>query len=279
MKKYLQQLFPVIIGKYLNATAFIFPKYTGKKALAIFGTPRKGQIRVKDAAYLQTYTKQLLTYNNQTFATYYKGNGALKLMLVHGWESNSARWQHLINYIETIHNATYILIDAPAHGASEGTTFDSIQYANYINVAYQQYQPTVLIGHSIGAGSIAYCIHNVAKLPIQKLVLMASPNTFTEIINVYINIIKLNKRAQLALHQAIEQKYNLKSTEYNVSNYVKNINTATIIVHDEEDEISPLINAHQIANNMKHGTLHITKGYKHGLQNKTVFEIIGNFLK
>jgi pimeloyl-ACP methyl ester carboxylesterase len=279
LKKYIQQkLIPKSLGAYLGGLAYINPKASGKKALEIFGTPRKGKIRPKEEQFLQSFTKETLQYNDITIQGYKKGKGKLHIMFLHGWESNTARWRDAMNYLEKKLDITISAIDGPAHGNSGGQLFDSIQYANCIRVAYHYYKPDVLIGHSIGAGSIAYCMSELEHLPVSKIVLMGSPNSFDEILQSYVSIISLNRVGQSALHKAIEHKYNIKSSDYSVAKYAKQIACKTMVLHDAQDEIATVENAKDIFAALRNGELCITDGYRHSLQHKEVFEKLFNFL-
>ncbi len=280
MKKYIQQkVLPKAIGLYLGTLAYINPTKSGNIALEIFGTPRKGKIREKDALYLKQFEHSVLQFENYTIQLYKKGCGAIKILLLHGWESNTARWKHLITALEKNIDCTIYAIDAPAHGASSGKDFNSILYGQFIHHFCNQNCPDVIIGHSIGAGSIAYCMSEIKHHNIDKIIFMGSPNEFTEIMNAYVNIIGLNKNGQAALEKAIVRKYDLKASDYSVSKYVKALQSKGLIIHDTEDEVSVIANAKLIANNFKGAELHITNGFGHSLQHKSIFEKIIQFIK
>ena len=271
-------LIPKAIGTYLNATSYINKKHSGNKALQIFGQPRKGVIRPYEYEYLNTYTKHTLYHNSIPIQTYSKGNGAIKILLLHGWESNAARWRNLAELLVQTNNYTVILADAPAHGASGSLQFDSILYAHFIQQVVQHYKPNIAIGHSIGAGSIVYYLSQLQAYTFTKLILMGSPNTFTEIMQAYINIIGLKRNAIAALEVAILRKYNMPSTQYNISEYIKNVTIPTYIIHDNTDVISPVANAYAIASNCPNATLKVTTGYGHGLKHQVINELILEYI-
>ncbi len=278
LKKYIQKAIPKLIGFYLNTSAIFNKKYSGNLSLKIFCKPRKGKIREKDNAYLQNFEKSFLQYENMQIAVYKKGSGATKILLVHGWESNAARWERLNNELEKENKYTLYMLDAPAHGASDGTAFSSPLYAQFLQIVSNKIQPEILIGHSIGAGSIAYCYNEVQNLGAKKIVLMGSPNTFSEIKNTYISVLGLSKNSTKALDISILKKYNLSPTDYVVSKYVKKIDAKVLVLHDVTDTISIVENAKSIYNNLTNGSLKITNGFGHSLQHKTIFDTVINFV-
>jgi pimeloyl-ACP methyl ester carboxylesterase len=280
VKKYtLNKYLPKIIGTSINILSYIWPTKAGDIALDVFGKPRKGKLREKDINYLNEFTIQTITKNGLNFPLYTKGTGALKILLLHGWESNAARWRQLNKALEKELDCTIYMIDAPAHGGSDGTDFSSIGYAYFINEVCNKINPDVIIGHSIGAGSIAYCHSQLEPLQAAKLVLMGSPDTFTEIMDTYVNIIGLNKNGQAAMIKAIYRKYTLQPSDYAISKYALKIHNNTLVLHDTKDMISVVDNGKKIAANLKNGQLVITDGYGHGMQHPFVFEKVVSFLK
>ena len=84
-----------------------------------------------------------------TIQTYQWKGEKQTILLAHGWESNTYRWKSLINKLHQ--NGHHIIaLDAPAHGQSSGTQFNAILYSEFINVVASHYQPTVIVGHSVG---------------------------------------------------------------------------------------------------------------------------------
>jgi pimeloyl-ACP methyl ester carboxylesterase len=275
----LKKIIPRSIGFYLNMLALFAPRKSGEKALQIFSTPRKGKLKPEEKQYLAGFEKVILYHNGMPLQCYRKGNGNYKILLLHGWESNSARWERLISYLEKENHFTIIAMDSPAHGGSGGVEYDSIVHALCIDRVYNHFKPDAIIGHSIGAGSIVYGMSNIRHYPISKLVLMGSPNVFAEIIQTYTQVIKLNQKGQQALQQAILRKYNMTPNDYDISRYVSQIHCRGLVIHDTEDAVSVVQNAHHIAGNYKNADLFITTGFGHSLQHPVIFSRIAGFLK
>ena len=94
-------------------------------------------------------------FEDKTIQTYiWKGNDTV-LFLIHGWESNSARWKKALPYILKS-RYTVVAIDAPAHGLSSGKDFNAHKYTEFIHHVAKMYNPNILIGHSIGGKA---CLH------------------------------------------------------------------------------------------------------------------------
>src|SRR5665647_2151986 len=61
----------------------------------------------------------------------WKGGTSGTVMLIHGFASLSAKFQHYIHPLLK-HGFDVLAFDAPAHGASAGKTVNAIQYSNLI---------------------------------------------------------------------------------------------------------------------------------------------------
>ena len=106
------------MGKLLNALELVSPALAGKVAFTFFCTPRRLPMQEKDAAFLATAVQESLIFKNLKIRSYSWQNPdpeAKSVLLVHGWESSSARWR---KYVKALLNAGFTVhaIDAPASG-------------------------------------------------------------------------------------------------------------------------------------------------------------------
>lgn len=100
MKKKIENALPKIVGKVINTASYISKEYAANKALTLFATPRKGKIAPGQLIFLKSASTQELEYNGLKIATYQWAGNNKTLLLVHGWESNSARWKNLIEVLK-----------------------------------------------------------------------------------------------------------------------------------------------------------------------------------
>lgn len=120
MKKKLTLILTKSIGFYINLLSYTMPN----KALAIaykhFSQPRKGKLSPDNLPQiLQEATKKTISHDQHHFQTYTWQGNENKILLIHGWQSNAARWEKLIRLLLKS-GSTIIAIDAPAHGLSSG---------------------------------------------------------------------------------------------------------------------------------------------------------------
>jgi pimeloyl-ACP methyl ester carboxylesterase len=279
VKKYWQEkIFPKLVGLGINATSILSKKIGGDIALKVFATPRNGFIRERQMKFLSTFEQSTLKSGKRTVAIYKKGSGSTTILLCHGWESNASRWKRLVQYLDTINECTIIMMDAPAHGATDGKYFTSLEYGACILTVCEKYKPNIIIGHSVGAGSIAYANAELAPLGADKIVLLASPNKFKAIMNSYKQLLHLSNRTIAALTNTIQNRYNYTVENYHVAEYAKKLTAHTLLIHDKDDVVTKAEFSEQIVANIANGKLILTEGYGHSLQGAKIYAMIGEFL-
>lgn len=275
----LNQLLPLFIGKGLHLSSIIFPNWASQTAIDLFCTPRKGRIKPKEKAFLDTCVQSDSFKTDKGTIQYYIWNesGPKTVLLMHGWESNSARWRFLIKkLIED--NFRVVAIDAPAHGRSSEKKFDMLKYIVAIDHAVNKFNPNILIGHSVGGASICFYLSEYAYPAFDKIVLLGTPTELTQMTGNLYRILGFSKRMIRLFRSKFEQNFGLEIAYISASRMVNNLDIPTLIVHDKHDEVIDVKDAeayHQLLPNSK---LVITEKYGHGLQNRVVFKAIMDFL-
>ncbi len=268
-----------LIGKSINLIGYIRAPYAAKLAITIFSKPRKGKlVKQTEIDFLETAEQTTFTINSIAIQTYKWSTNTNKrsVLLVHGWESNSYRWKNLITILQT-KSYNIIALDAPAHGASGGKTFNAINYSECIAQIAKQFSVTCIIGHSVGGTSSVFAI-NKYKLPIEKLVLLGAPSNFNKIIATYTKTLGYNNKVCKAMDNYFCKVFGHLPDYYTIENFSKNLNAEGLIIHDKKDRIIPFNDALNIYKHYKNATLIKTKGLGHGLKSDTVYNHITNFL-
>ena len=267
------------IGKTLNATSVIAPRFASKKALSLFATPRKGRYTQSQKNYLEDFVYNELEYQDLKIATYYyTGNDTAKtILLAHGWESNAARWQYLF---EDLKNEGYniVLLDGPAHGESHGKQFNAILYSEFINVVAQRFQPNILIGHSVGGMASVFAMHNHAMKSVSKLILLGAPAHFTGVFSRYKTMMGFNHRISKGLDSIVLERFKKPVDYFSSANFTANFTIEGLIIHDKKDPIIPYEDALLYHNRFKGSKLITTNGFGHGLKDISLISKIIKFV-
>jgi pimeloyl-ACP methyl ester carboxylesterase len=280
MRKLINFIFTKSIGLYFNIGSYIAPKTIAKKAFLLFCTPRKGKVTKGQNGFLEDAKDLLLDVNNNCIQTYrWKGSGKTVLLL-HGWESNTFRWRNFIPRLQE-EGFNIVAMDAPAHGYSSGTIFNVPLYTSAAQKVIDTYQPTYVIGHSIGGMTLLY---NLFKYPeenkkIVKAVTLGSPSELADFMRQYKVILGLNKNVIQQLETYFIKHFGFTFNEFSSSKFAKAVAIQGLLIHDELDAIAPYWSSQQVHANWKNSRLVTTKGLGHSLHQDKVRDQILDFLK
>ena len=265
------------IGLFINVTSFFSKRAAGKMAVYLFTTPRRGRINEKQSDFLGTAFREEIDYKETSIMTYrWLGNGK-KVLLAHGWESNSARWQPLIEQLKK-HNYSIIALDAPAHGRSGDKRFTAVQYAEFIRIVCKKFNPEILIGHSAGGMACAFYQKQNNTPDKESLILLGAPSEFKDVLERYFKMMSYNNRTIEGVYSLIKERFNAEPSEFSTAKSLENISSKGLIVHDENDRVIPFSDALAINKNYKGSKLVTTNGYGHSLNHESVYKHIYEFI-
>ena len=86
-------------GLVVNGVSLFNPEKAGHIAYNLFSNPRDGKLNAY-SDFLQNANREIIIYNEHQIQTYEWEGGKETVLLMHGWESNSNRWQGMIQYLK-----------------------------------------------------------------------------------------------------------------------------------------------------------------------------------
>ena len=267
-----------IIGKTINLTSTVAPRFASKKALKLFATPRKGrytenQIKVINDAFFKSFS-----LNNLSVATYHWNGKGKTILLAHGWESNTARWGGLLEILKA-KEFDIIALDGPAHGKSGGKEFNAIFYADFMATVCKVFQPEIIIGHSVGGMSTIFCQYKNQFEFVKKIVTLGAPAHFEGVFSRYRNMMGYNDKVWNHLNNLVYERFGNQVEYYSSAEFSKSITTKSLIIHDKKDLIIPYEDALLLHENFNGSKLISTEGFGHGLKNEIVNNHIIDFIE
>ena len=283
------RLIKKIIGKtqiaavrlYLNGLSSVSEKRAGNQTVRLFGSPRKGLLSATDTAYLKAAKWETLHLNQHKIQTYHWQGSGSRVLLAHGWESNSARWKPLIALLQAA-DFDIVAMDAPRHGATGGRYFGAILYGEMMNVVVNRFNPTAIVGHSIGGFATAYYLNRFETKKtapsVSKLILLATPSNLRFIFDLFLRIVGVNKNVRQGYYAEFERLAGAKTGDFTTENFCKTLTMKGLIIHDKTDDVAPFSDSIKINAALKGSTHLITEGYGHRLQDGFVHQKIVEFL-
>ncbi len=258
--------------------SYVRPQKAMELSYALFSQPRVGRLQKETLPKVLKNTEtETFHHNEHHFQTYiWKGN-ATKILLVHGWESNAARWKKTLPHLQKS-GSTIIALDAPAHGQSSGKEFNVPLYAEFINKAVEKYQPEIIIGHSIGGAACVYHQYLFPNTSINKMVILGAPSDLKTLIDNYISMLSLNRKMLPLLENKFVNRFNFKLADFSGQKFASEFTIPGLIAHDTSDKIVAFAEGKKIASNWKNSQFIETSGLGHGMHDDDLYDKVIEFL-
>ncbi|WP_395050794.1 alpha/beta hydrolase [Flavobacterium sp.] len=278
MKKFISLFIAKSIGLYINFLSFVFPKKATQYAHALFSEPRKGKL-TKDnlPKTLKEAHSETIQHNGDSIQTYtWKGDETI-ILLIHGWESNSARWKKMLPYLKKSGH-TIIAIDGPAQGLSSGKEFTVPKYAEFIHVIVEKFKPKYLIGHSMGGQTCLYYQYKYQSASIRKIVVLGAPSDFKIIFHNFIALLSLNSKISNALEKKYTAILNRNLDQFSGQQFASEIDIKGLVAHDIDDKVVSFKEAKKIVGAWKNVEFIETSGLGHKLHDDSLYKKVFRFL-
>lgn len=231
--------------KLLSATA---PNFVVNLAYKKILTPQVFKLREHEISMLDTSEKKIVKINSIGIQTYKWGNGAKKILLVHGWEGQAGNFSDIIpTLVES--DYTVYSFDAPSHGYSEKGRTTMFDFSNIIKYMIEEYNIDQIISHSFGSVGTTHCLSNHDKIQISKYIMITTPDRFEQRVDDVAKFVGLSNKVKNKLINRLEMEFNLKVKDQNVSDFVKKSNVdSALILHDINDKVINIEQSKSVAN-------------------------------
>jgi esterase/lipase len=280
MKKKIYFIFTQTIGTSINLLSFIHKTWAVNWAIRLFSQPRQGKLNRQKMPEILAKSNQIrLKFNQIEFQTYHwKGASEQVILLLHGWESNSSRWEKTLAYLQQT-SYTIIAIDAPAHGLSESKLFNVPAYSTFVDYIAQHHELYCIIGHSMGGQAALYYQKTYQNSNVKKIATLGAPSEARIIFNNYIKLLTLNAKISQGIESHYEKIFKMAVDDFNSHLFVLDITSNGLIIHDKKDKIVNHKEALKIATNWKKSELITTSKLGHSLHDKEVYEKLIDFIQ
>lgn len=229
----------------INMTAAVMPETFKRASGRQFVTPRARQQSDKGRDWLDTL--EIIEFDGpKGMQRAYRGGDGPRVFFQHGWEADSADLTTLARAAATA-GFEVVLIDAPAHGASEGRTATMLDFAAGLGAAARRIgQPFAAIAHSMGLPSTVFAIVEQGLTP-STVVGLGAPDALPANVRFQANGMGLSERAIGLLLNGIEYKLGRPIDRFDIARDVGALPSGPLIVHGLADQIVPPEAAQRLA--------------------------------
>ena len=159
------------------------------------------------------------------------------VLLQHGWGGRS---DHLAAFVEPLLAAGFSVVapDAPAHGDSEGTHSNLVQFARSIAAVAKRVQGLHgLVAHSMGAAASALAIHG--GLPVRRAVFIASPASLSDRVHDFARAFDISPWVAQDLRARVERRVGFDMADLDIARVGRSMTTPLLVFHDPADREVP----------------------------------------
>lgn len=184
------------------------------------------------------------------------------VLMLHGWEGRASQFAHFVQPLVE-QGRQVIALDAPGHGESPGEESNAILFA-YAAVEAAAEIPNLeaVIGHSMGAGALAYAIS--LGLSPERVVLLGGPSSLRQVLERYADGVNLTTHARPHFFKAVERHTGVNPDDVDIRKIAESLgHLPALIVHDRRDSMVPFTDGEAVARHWKNAEFMPTDGLGH----------------
>ncbi len=266
------------IGLYFNILSYTNKKRLQKKGFEMFCNPFSKKVRPHQLQFLETASLFDFEFHGNKIQGYKWGSGSKKVLLMHGWASNTFRWKKLIEKLLKADYTVYAF-DAPAHGLSEGKILNVVIYEECLT----QFLKTIgfvdrVVAHSIGGFTLIYHLYLNKKNQFEKVVIMGAPGCADDFFTFYQKALSLTKRTTNLIIDQFSKELGRHPSFFSSVKFAPEIDTNIYLIHDKDDQDASYTYSENLSKLLKNNTLELTQGLGHNLKSAEIDKKIIDFL-
>lgn len=232
-------------------------------AMRLFLTPLARGRRARQLDVPSHWRPQRHRFESSTLVSWQRSDtaGRPRVLLLHGWAGDAQQMRALG---EAVAAAGFdpVLLDLPAHGASEGTRATLPQWVRALFSASAGLGPWHgVVAHSLGALAIT---HAVARgLSAERLVLIAPSPPPALFLRWFASGLGLTEALAERMEQAILRREGVGVDQFSPDWLGARMSLPTLVLHDNDDRTAPLATGRALASALRGATLQVTHGLGH----------------
>lgn len=270
-----------LIGFMLRCISWLSPGLASRLAVFFYTVPGKKAKHFRQDELLVTARRSYIQSEHYQIRIYEWGTGPRRLLLLHGWQSRGTALRYFVNTF-IARGFTVVAMDAPGHGESTGWRTSLVNYARAIravDVAQGPFESAIT--HSFGGRALTFALaYESYPWQIERIVMLAAPSAYEEIIDAYMERLKLPSKLKPAVMERMAHMLGRPVNESEIFQIGELVHARILLIHDELDQIVPMWEAERIASRLPGVRLMKTRGFGHFYMAKTpeIWEVARKFL-
>ncbi len=251
-----------LIRSSFRAVGALAPGPAGRFAFRLFCspphrralTPGEARMAARMAPLMARAERRMIDFDGGRVATYaWRSDAAVsrgRVMLVHGW---SGRALVMTAFAEPLlrQGLDVVAVDLPGHGDSDGRRLTLPLGARAVQaVAAAHGGITGIVAHSFGGPISVLAAEGgppmTSAMPVERIVLVASPNALSIVARRFADRIGLGDSARGVLEDEIRRVGGRPSEAFVVGEMLARLGKPALVIHDEGDADVPFIRGQEI---------------------------------
>ena len=229
--------------------------------------PSRRQLDVVDAPTLAAARLRRLEFEGRALQLYEWGPDAAaaprSVLLLHGWGSHAPRWTSFIDGIVE-RGWRAVAFDAPAHGRSEGSRSSLWQFRGALDRVITEAGPfDAVVAHSLGALALTQRLADVSFPTPRAAVLASLPPDLGYLLDTFLQMIGADADLSARTHARFAKRFGRPASSFDSLSLAPQITTPLLLLHDRDDDITPVAHAERITPLLPHAALFLTQGFGH----------------
>ena len=236
-------------------------QYLGK----LFVTPDPSTYRHAKSrlASLEDVQRSRIQLDGEWIETYAWGDPSCQpfVLISHGWSSYALRFTSWVPHLLALGYAV-VCFDQVGHGLSTGRVSHLARFTSVLRQIGRRFgQPSVLIGHSLGASAAVFAREDGAT-PL-RYVLIAPMLAAEEGTRRHFRELGISPKVFALFEEWVHQLTGQRFSDYDASDYLKNRVEPALIIHDRQDRVTPWEEGARFADLWPDAQLYSTDGFGH----------------
>lgn len=274
--------FKLVATRYsFRVLGLLAPSLAAAWAYRIWRSTRRYRESEHDRRWREQAQLQILEHAHGRIAVYHWGEPEQPVVLcVHGWNGRASQFASML---PALLKAGYqvVAFDAPGHGKSQGKHTNIFRIGDVLQSVVEPYASIEgVISHSFGGMVSAYAIRHLG-LPVQKLVMIASPVSTHYLIDMFAQSLGIGPRVMRRFDNLIRREFGEDVFErISAEQNLKNSKLPILLIHDKQDKAVSWRNSERIVEAAANAQAIYTEGHGHRrlLRDRKLIRKIVNFV-
>jgi len=266
-----------LINRTTRLAWMLAPGLTMHLIMRLFFKPPQYKVSEKDKKTLSDAESFSLPVNGKKVTGWRWGDGPA-VMLLHGWGGSGAQFFHFLEPL-VASGFSVVTYDNPAHGYSGGKTTNYFEFVETAKAVHKHIGNVEgVVAHSMGSGAAMNLARQMDETV--KFVFISPLYNLLDVLMEYVDDTGIYMVPFNTIIENLEKKFDRRLSEISPSALAGKMQSEALIIHDENDRVTPINEAELLEKSWEKARLVKTSrlGHSRILKSNNVIEQTVSFM-